>query len=252
MKVEFSIIYNVDAGLLANADEFRTMYLNNLPVKGFDGYVIQNLVIENWIKNNLKYTEDIMDIAISPIKCWDKVDFDASISKQYNYVPLFKNILEFVEISGRLNESNVMSIPSNVVALNVQDRVNRNLYFIYPNFYTFLYTITTFYLYAYASYVPYFWNVKYLAGFKVLPMDLVDFVLKKSLIDAYTHLSNILLKPGFAGSSKSIDGVSESLTTTRSASTTLFGAAKKELQEEIKERELALKPIYKGVAIMRI
>lgn len=97
--------------------------------------------------------------------------------------------------------------------------------------------------------IPDYWTVQYISGFsyKDIPMDLVNVVGKFASIGQFNLFGDIILGAGIASMSLGIDGLSQSISTTSSATNAGFGSRIIQYTKEIQATLKNLKNIYKGI-----
>jgi len=83
--------------------------------------------------------------------------------------------------------------------------------------------------------VPDLWVVKYEAGFKngCIPILLNQAIGLLAAVQAYSIAGNLVLGAGIAGSSISLDGLSQSIQTTQSAENSAYSATRKEYADQL-------------------
>lgn len=99
------------------------------------------------------------------------------------------------------------------------------------------------------SNIPDYWTVQYVSGFsyKNIPTDLINVVGKYGSLGVFSVMGDIVLGSGIANMSLSVDGLSQSIGTTSSATSAAFSARIIQYQKDIKESLVRLKNIYKGI-----
>ena len=97
------------------------------------------------------------------------------------------------------------------------------------------------------SMIPDYWTVKYVTGFDVIPYDIIDVVGKLASIGPFNIAGDLILGAGIASFSLGLDGLSQSLSTTSSATNAGFGARIITYKEELKNSIPRLKDFYKGL-----
>jgi hypothetical protein len=97
--------------------------------------------------------------------------------------------------------------------------------------------------------VPNYWTVQYITGFSpgYLPTELLDIVGKLASIQILAIYGDIVLPPGLSGSSLSIDGLSQNLTTPISGQNSAFGGRIKQYTQDIITTLQRLEHSYKGI-----
>lgn len=101
------------------------------------------------------------------------------------------------------------------------------------------------------SHMPHLFKVDYMAGFPEdqVPSNIVDLIAMKACIGVLNVMGDILLGAGIASQSVSIDGLSESITTTQSAENSAYSARIRQYEREIKNQLPDLKQYYKGLRL---
>ncbi len=96
--------------------------------------------------------------------------------------------------------------------------------------------------------VPNYWTLQYITGFDSLHYDILSIVTKMAAIGLLNILGDIILgQPALASYSVSLDGLSQSISTTNSATNAAFGARILQYNKEIKITVARLKSAYKGI-----
>lgn len=100
-----------------------------------------------------------------------------------------------------------------------------------------------------------YWNVKYITGFNFndIPMDLLNLIAKMASIPLFDVLGDIALGlPALASYSISIDGLSNSISSTNSATSAAYNARILAYQKEIKLTLDKLEGVYRGITFTAI
>lgn len=95
--------------------------------------------------------------------------------------------------------------------------------------------------------IPDYWDFQYITGFDLdkLPMDLINLVGKLAAINLFNIAGDLVFSvPGMASMSLGIDGLSQSMSSTASATSSAYSARIIEYQKEIKESVSRLKLVY--------
>ena len=100
------------------------------------------------------------------------------------------------------------------------------------------------------QYIPDYWRVQYITGWDVdqMPMDLINLLGKLAALSPLGIAGDLILGiAGVSGQSLSIDGLSQSINTTASATSSGYSARILEYLKEIKETVGRLKLVYDEV-----
>ena len=97
--------------------------------------------------------------------------------------------------------------------------------------------------------IPDYWTVQYTTGYdrKNLPMDVLNLVGKMASINVMAILGDLAFGAGVSSMSLGIDGLSESISTTKSPQGGIFAGRIKQYQEDIKNTMDRLRNQYKGI-----
>jgi hypothetical protein len=97
--------------------------------------------------------------------------------------------------------------------------------------------------------VPAIWRIKYKAGFRKgeLDQNIFDIIGMKAAMGPLNVAGDLIAGAGIASKSIGLDGLSQSISTTASATNAGYGARILQYNKEIKERLSALKTFYGGI-----
>lgn len=97
--------------------------------------------------------------------------------------------------------------------------------------------------------MPDYWQYQYTTGFTPynIPMDLVNLVGKLASIGVFNIAGDLILGAGIASQSLGIDGLSQSIATTSSATAAGYSSRIIQYQKEIKETLSRIERTYKGM-----
>ena len=253
MQITIILSNQIDTSLLMNVDEFKALFFVGIPLKSFENYQLRNSHIEDLIRQNQTYIENLLEIRLSKQILKETRDYEKVATYEWYYIRFFNNINEVISLDAVLNEEIISHVPDKLVNVKKNEiDVFRNVYFISKNFIFWLSYNALMYLYMNKDYIPNFWKCIYITGFDEIPLDLFDYVGKRTLYNIYNIMGNNLLPFGVTSSSKSLDGLSQSTSLSRSATSHLFSGAQKSLMDEFQQTEPMLKTKYRGLTSMRI
>jgi hypothetical protein len=93
--------------------------------------------------------------------------------------------------------------------------------------------------------VPQYWNIQYITGFSKIPYDLLNVVGMMAAIPLLGIAGDLILGAGIASQSVSIDGLSQSISSTSSATNSGYGARVIQYQKSIKDSLARISRHYK-------
>jgi len=97
------------------------------------------------------------------------------------------------------------------------------------------------------DYFPNYWKFKYVTGFDKLPMDLVNFIGKMAAVNIFAMLGDIVFGAGVQSRSLSIDGLSQSISTTKGGATSAYGARIAQYTTDLREALPKIRNNYTGI-----
>ena len=94
--------------------------------------------------------------------------------------------------------------------------------------------------------IPDYWDLQYITGFDLdnMPMDLINLIGKLATFGPLGIAGDLILGAGIAAQSLGVDGLSQSISSTSSATNAGYGARLVQYEREIKETVKRIKLIY--------
>lgn len=102
------------------------------------------------------------------------------------------------------------------------------------------------------SHLPDLFHVNYTAGFEQIPENILDLIGMFASLGPLNIFGDLIAGAGIASFSASIDGLSQSIGTTSSATNSGYGARIIQYLKQIKEQIPMLKRYYKGIRIVSL
>ena len=99
--------------------------------------------------------------------------------------------------------------------------------------------------------IPDYWDLQYITGFDLdhMPLDLLNLVGKLATFGPLGIAGDLILGAGIARQSLGVDGLSQSISSTSSATNAGYGARLVQYQKEIKEAIPRIKLVYDEVKL---
>ncbi len=251
---------------IINVEKLKQVYLFGLDIKDSRGNEIPKEVYQQYIDNAVSWMEHYLDISIAQVK--DHVENKDYRFNDYtewgyyqlnNYPVIAVTKIELVYFRDEEGKPEVVQeIPTNWLRLQPHDGIVR----LIPNarFPANLQIASTgnyFPEILRTQFVPHLWQITYDFGFKdgKVPVMMNMAISQLAAIQALTVGGNLVLGAGIAGSSISLDGLSQSIQTTQSAENSAFSATIKDYSDKLfgknKDDPYALlkvlKTYYKGL-----
>lgn len=100
------------------------------------------------------------------------------------------------------------------------------------------------------SHLPNLYEVDYIAGFEQVPRDILDLIGMFAALGPFHIFGDLIAGAGIANISLSVDGLSQSIGTTSSATNSGYGSRVLNYLKQIKEQIPHLRRFYKGVRMV--
>lgn len=254
--ITLSIPFRKNTGLVFNAYEILEQYLHGIPITTKDGRSMSIESITEKIRIAQKTVEQELSIKLNRQVLEETRDFIRSDYMQWGYLKLTYLIRKVVDLKGFMSTTRQIEFPGSWISsaqmseedlrfriLNIvpagSDTTNTNsvaFVGITPNAGFFG-----------VMNIPNYWRVKYSTGFTIIPSNIRDSVGKLATIQILAVLGDILLGAGIASQSLSLDGLSQSISTTQSAENSAYSARIKQYANELKSDMKQMKDWYKGI-----
>lgn len=247
--------YNKD--LIITTDELKKIFLFGIDLTDDNGEPFPEEMFEFYIRSAQEWLESQLGgICLCPTTIVNEVhDYYMNDYMAYSFLKLYRYPLLSVEglaIQFPLSTNVVNFDPSWIRAESVASQVQ-----LVPTQGTFssilLSQAGSFLplLYAGQDNVPGLFRVSYTAGFPKgqVPYNLKELVAMKASLGPLNIAGDLIVGAGIASKSISMDGLSQSISTTSSAENSGFGSRIKAYNEDIISRLKGLKAFYHGVSM---
>lgn len=232
--------FNTKSEPLISVDKLKGVYLFGLDIRDPNtGKEIPDDVYQQYIDNAVSMLEHYLDISIFPVRNFvEHKDYRLNDYADWgyfylnNYPALAIRKIELVYFRDENGDPEVVQeIPNNWVRLQAHDGIVRlipNARF--PANLQISQTGSYFPEILRSQFVPHLWQITYDFGFEpgCVPVLLNQAISLAAAMQALVVGGNLVLGAGIAGSSISLDGLSQSIQTTQSAENSAFSATIKE------------------------
>lgn len=240
---------------LPTPDTIINDYLFGIPLVDEDGNKLGARIVENWIERSIAWLETELLICIKPTAISETHDYYLDEYQQFCYVQLYQYPVISVEsFRASYAGQDIMTFPNEWIRvyhstgqLQLVPTTGSLSQVLLGQGSGVLLPLLT----ARLSSMPHLFNVDYTAGFAEgkVPADICDIIAMKTCIGVLNILGDILLGAGIASQSISIDGLSESITTTQSAENSAYSARIRQYERQIKVQIPNLRTKYKGIRL---
>jgi hypothetical protein len=250
--------YRKNTGLILTYEELLAIYFYGVNISSKDGSKIDPSTANMYIGAAQREVERYFDIRIVPKLITETIDYNRDDYTQgFPYIRTSLPVVQVLSLRGLINNVQQIKYPQEWLSANSStDGTYYRQISIVPNGSTVnpdanvIYTGLPAY-YGLMSYrnVPNYWTVQYDTGFRInsVPMDIVNLIGMMASIPLFAIAGDLILGAGIASQSLSIDGLSQSISSTSSATNAGYGARIIEYRKTIKEIVGRLKRHYKGI-----
>ena len=240
-------------------EELLALYFYGISIKSQDGSTISNDSIAMQIKSSQEEVEKLLDVRLTRKFIEQSTSYYRD--DYWNKFPILRMKLPVVKalsLTGFLNGIEQIRYPEhwlntkkdsegfysrtiNVIptgSINAQSSGS-----------VLLTGITAYYGMTAFNDIPNYFDVQYVSGFSVdqLPNDIVELVGKYAAIKLFHIAGDLILGAGIASISLGLDGLSQSISTTSSATNAGYGARITGYLKDIDAYKKNLRSVYKGI-----
>lgn len=252
----FTTYWVEDSGLIFSPEELLAQYFYGVTIQDKQGTELSKQVISNYIRAAQQEVEKFLGIklckqVINESLTYYRDDFVNSGMIRTTY-PVRKGF----NLEGWYGNMKQLTYPPGwIVVRTTNDGMT---YFrqitIIPNG---MGNATSFYFEAVLPYyglltykqLDDYWRLTYTTGFDQIPYDILNFVGKLASINVFHIAGDIILGAGIASQSIGIDGLSQSISTTSSATNAGYGARIQGYLKDLQEATERLKTYYRGIVL---
>ena len=253
MEVVLKCEYGINEQLLLSSDQLISNYLFGLNLQAGDFRRLSDDDIKFYIRAAQRTIERELELKFFYQIIQETRDFSQQEWKMFNYIRCTYPVRDVILIDGYIGKTKQVSYPADwfVAKQNSDnDAPFRNIFLIpgasSSSTFTMLWNgISPMVGYFGNSTIPNYWHVSYKTGWKLneIPSDLIALVGNLASIPLKMLLGNIVIGPGISSNSLSIDGLSQSL----SSSPNAFASSIQTQLEMIKNSIELLKGQYVGI-----
>lgn len=255
-SLTFTAPFKKNTGLLFSAQEIRTSFLYGIKMSSsLSNQVNLNFSdedIEFQIKAAQKEIENYLSLKLFRQIYSESISFNQDDWKSWGFLKTTFQVVCPLRLEGFYNTVKQSTYPKEWLSAKREsgdELYHRSIYLV-PAANSGLLTNTAVYVgslpnlgYLNAGTIPNYWTATYVSGFDTIPADIMQAVGMLATISLlYIAGANVLGTPGISGSSISIDGLSQSLTSSLNA----FGERIKAYSEELQRKLPIMSGTYRG------
>lgn len=263
-SITYTSKYKKNTGLVLSPQELRDLYFFGVNIVDKAGNELPDSTLEFYIESAQREIEQYLKIKFKVQLFNDNVTYNRDDYMQNGY-PMIKTrypVNEPLSLTGLMNQVESISYPKEwLKAHSNSDGMYLKKLSVIPvtgamsgSADVILSGITSS-VYGFPGWsktIAEYWSIQYETGFGKdnLPIDILNLVGMLASIPVFAIGGDIAIGgvPGLTGFSLSVDGLSESLSTSASATNSLFGSRIIEYRKSVKETLTRLERIYKGIS----
>lgn len=256
-QLTLTMKYRKNEGLLLSPTEMFSLYLYGIKIQAGDGTAFSTESMRFYIQAAQQEIENFFNlklvyqfIALEKLTFY-RADYWQSFPILFTNYPVNKPI----SLTGRFNQLEQISYPTQWLT-NTQNSYGqyKRRVSIVPtgtavataNAEVILSGLTTQLGSQHFLMIPDYWDLQYITGFKLdqMPMDLINLTGKLSSFGPLGIAGDLILGAGIASQSLGVDGLSQSISSTSSATNAGYGARLVQYEREIKATIPRIKLVY--------
>jgi len=254
-QLALQLKYKKNQGIALSATELIEGYFFGIPLTNRFGQSLSPKVIEDKIMFAQAQVEDILGIKLSYTLMKENRDYLRGDYETWGFLKMGFPVVQALSLNGQYGNTPVQKWPTNwmTVSKNSEEYlIGRSIHIvpngngtIQANGFIGIFPQLGFLA---QDFLPNYWIVQYLTGMGVIRGDLLDFIGKLAAIPLLAMLGDIVLGPGLTSQSLSFDGLSQTTTTTKSATSSAYSARINQYINDLKYGLPTLVNTYKGIA----
>lgn len=256
-QLTLTMKYRKNEGLLLSPTEMFSLYLYGIKIRAGDGTAFSTESMRFYIQAAQQEIENFFNlklvyqfIALEKLTFY-RADYWQSFPILFTNYPVNKPI----SLTGRFNQLEQISYPTQWLT-NTQNSYGqyKRRVSIVPtgtavataNAEVILSGLTTQLGSQHFLMIPDYWDLQYITGFKLdqIPMDLINLTGKLASFGPLGIAGDLILGAGIASQSLGVDGLSQSISSTSSATNAGYGARLVQYEREIKATIPRIKLVY--------
>lgn len=256
--LQFSVKYKKNEGLLMSPSYFLEKYFFGIQIKDQYGVSMSEDNLRRYIVEGQSEMERFLDISFQKKVIKENRTFEMRDFVEWGFIPTLYPVCDAYKLEGFINDVKQIEYPSEWLSVkkNSDGKNFHRCVYIVPGSggartNSVVYSGITPHLgFLGRQDIPYYWTIEYVTGFDQVPNDIVDAVGMLSAMKLFHILGDIVLGAGIASLSLGIDGLSQSISTTSSATNAAYGARIQGYITDLKRILPELKKYYVGTRML--
>lgn len=256
--ISYSIKSSKNNGLPISAMELTSRYFFGIPITDQSGTSMRSSDIEFYIRSAKEQLEGMLNLKLSKQIIEESFDYYRGDYREWGLINTTYPCRKPFKLIGLLGKIQQVEFPSDwLSAKRTNDGIGYARYMnLVPTAGSATHSSTVYSgISANAGWfgqptIPNYWTAIYCTSLDRVPEDILDAIGKLAAINVFHQLGDIILGAGIASQSIGIDGLSQSISTTSSATNAGYGARITGYLNDLKKNLPALKAKYDGFELM--
>lgn len=253
-KISYEFAYEKNSDLIMSPAELWETYFFGIDLKVQGGREFTTDTIKFYIKAATLEVENFLNLKFKRQVVEESKSYLNDDFKRWGFVRATYPVVKPLAVDGYIGSSKRVGYPVEWLSSKISpDSViyDRNIYLIpsagspQMTFNTFV-GVMPFRGFFDTQEIPQYWRLKYETGFEKIPEDILNVIGKLAAINIFHIAGDLILGAGIASQSISIDGLSQSISTTSSATNAGYGSRIVGYTNDLKRLLPQLKSYYKG------
>lgn len=258
-SIQYTLPFNKNSDLVLSPTELKETYLFGVPILDpATGQEMDNETVKFYIQSAQSEVEKYLNLKLNKQIIDEQKDFMLDDFQSWALVRVTYPVVEAHELKGFISDVQQIAYPKEWISSRKTSDgylYHRNIYLIPGSSAAQTNAIVYSGISPHLGYfgqkqIPNYWRVKYCTGFDQVPKDIINIIGKKAAVQIFNILGDLILGAGIANTSIGIDGLSQSVASTASASYSGYGARISIYQKEIDSQLPLMKDYYRGITFM--
>ena len=259
MPLTFNIVSNKAEGLVISPSELWERYFYGINLTNPDGTKMSDEVIAGFIHTAQEEMENFLGLKLVKTVIEESKDWILNEFRKWSYVRTAYPVNKAIQVDGYINNLRQISYPESWINSKTSNKQKyARQVWIVPN-HSSEATMLSGVVYAGIqpqagllgyNFIPNYWRLQYVTGFGPIPKDILEAVGKFAAISIFHIAGDLILGAGIASMSLGIDGLSQSISTTSSATNAGYGARIEGYWNDLKIALPKLRDYYKGITLI--
>lgn len=256
--VSLRVKYSKNNQLVLSADELKGLYFLGIPITDSNGNPMADSDIEFHIRTAQEEIENFLSVKFQKQVYEEQRDWDYSEWKRWGYINTTYMVRKPLQMEGFFNQTQQISYPEEwLTAKTASDGIKYHRVISLVPIHGSASSLSNNVVYSGVAphlgylgntHIPNYWTLRYITGWDRTPNDILDTIGKLAAINIFHQLGDLIVGAGVASKSISVDGLSQSISTTSSATNAGYGARIQGYLQDLKTKLPQLQLYYKNIS----